>query len=180
MPWGNLFQWQITGLMTGPKKKVKHFPKGKTNYLIIITLGIGLILFLSMGLIFKDRIGKIKFQDLPLIKILLPARPTSKSPSLKSIQKEESIAQPETPKFEPRSMTQILEDAELPMELKRLNNLIALDSQNANAFYNRGWIYVYKGEFEKAVEDYTRAININKRHTDAYYNRGLIYVSQSK
>lgn len=164
-----------------------HSPPGKTNYSIIIVLIlIGLLLFLSMGLIFKDQINKIKFPDLPLIKRLDPARVPITPPSPKSNQKTGKPAakpletKPDTPKAEQKPVTRTLVNEDLPLELKRINNLIALDDQNANAFYNRGWIYEYKGEFEKAVEDYTRALNIDKGHTDAYYNRGLIYIRQGK
>ncbi|MBW2609800.1 MAG: tetratricopeptide repeat protein [Deltaproteobacteria bacterium] len=65
-------------------------------------------------------------------------------------------------------------------ELTRLNNLIKLDKENADAFYNRGWLYEYKGDLQKAEQDYTKAVEINKRHVDAYYNRGLVYIKMKK
>ena len=65
-------------------------------------------------------------------------------------------------------------------EMTRLNNLIKMDKGNADAFYNRGWLYEYKGDLQKAEQDYIKAVKINKRHFDAYYNRGLIYIKMKK
>jgi tetratricopeptide (TPR) repeat protein len=62
------------------------------------------------------------------------------------------------------------------LELKNLDNLIKLNDKNADNFYNRGFIYHYKGELQLAEKDYTKAIELNPKHEDAYYNRGLIYV----
>ncbi|MFC1531958.1 tetratricopeptide repeat protein [Thermodesulfobacteriota bacterium] len=65
-------------------------------------------------------------------------------------------------------------------ELKRLNDLIEKDKENEDAFYNRGWIYEYKGDLVQAEKDYSRAIEINKRYADAYYNRGIIYIGTER
>ena len=65
-------------------------------------------------------------------------------------------------------------------KLKSLNNLIELDKKNADAYFNRGWIYVYKGDLQAAIKDYSKAIEINKRYADAYYNRGLVYIKLNK
>jgi tetratricopeptide (TPR) repeat protein len=62
-------------------------------------------------------------------------------------------------------------------ELKRLNNLIEINPKNADAFYNRGWLYAYKGEEQAALDDYHKAIEIDAGHADAHYNRGLIFVN---
>jgi len=71
-------------------------------------------------------------------------------------------------------------DSEMEMKLTSLNNLIKLDKVNAGAYYNRGWVYVYKGDLPKAEKDYTKAIENKKRYVDAYYNRGLVYVKMKK
>lgn len=67
-------------------------------------------------------------------------------------------------------------DQEMEMEMKRLDNLIALDKKNADAYFNRGWIYAYKEDLERAEKDYAEVLNLDNRHADAYYNRGLVYV----
>ena len=40
---------------------------------------------------------------------------------------------------------------------------------------NRGVGYLNKGEFDKAIEDFNKAIAINPNYAKAYYNRGVIY-----
>jgi tetratricopeptide (TPR) repeat protein len=65
-------------------------------------------------------------------------------------------------------------------EMKKLNGLIAASDKNADAFYNRGWLYEYKGDLQMAETDYTKAIALDKNHKDAYYNRGLIFVKRGK
>lgn len=45
---------------------------------------------------------------------------------------------------------------------------------NADAYFNRGWLYEYKGDPQLAEKDYSRAIELDKKHKDAYYNRGLL------
>jgi tetratricopeptide (TPR) repeat protein len=60
-------------------------------------------------------------------------------------------------------------------EIKKLDDIIKKDSNNTNAIYNRGWMYASKGETLKAIEDYSRAIEIDKEFGDAYYNRGILY-----
>jgi tetratricopeptide (TPR) repeat protein len=65
-------------------------------------------------------------------------------------------------------------------EMKKLNSLIAANDKNADAFYNRGWLYEYKGNLQMAEKDYTRAVALNKNHLEAYYNRGLIFARSGK
>jgi tetratricopeptide (TPR) repeat protein len=40
---------------------------------------------------------------------------------------------------------------------------------------NRGNAYYYKGQYDRAIEDYNNAIELNPNYTHAYYNRGLAY-----
>ena len=87
---------------------------------------------------------------------------------------------PSQPLTEDRTTLKMKENQEYEMEMKRLNNLIEMDKENAHAFYNRGWLYEIKGDLEKAEKDYTKAIGVHKRHKDAYYNRGLIYIRMKK
>jgi len=168
--------------MTVPEKEVKHSPPVKTNPItVIILILIGLILLVSMGFVFKDRIESVIFQDPSLNERSQPVHVSGKPPSPTSAQKaDKATEKPDTPKEKLSSITKTLSNEDLSRELKRTNHLIALDNQNADALYNRGWIYEHKGEFEKAVKDYTRALTIDDSHTDAYYNRGLIYLVQGK
>ena len=68
----------------------------------------------------------------------------------------------------------------LKMELERLNGLIAGNNNNADYFYNRGWIYEKMNDAVKAEKDYSAAIKLDKGHVDALYNRGLIYLKSKR
>ena len=43
------------------------------------------------------------------------------------------------------------------------------------AFSNRGAVHVEKGQYDKAISDCTKAIEINPRDAFAHYNRGGAY-----
>jgi tetratricopeptide (TPR) repeat protein len=65
-------------------------------------------------------------------------------------------------------------------EMKKLNSLLAADDKNANAFYNRGWLYEAKGDLRMAEKDYTKAIELDGKDKDAYFNRGMLFVKEKK
>ena len=46
---------------------------------------------------------------------------------------------------------------------------------NAEAYFVRGVTYARKGQYDKAIADFTKAIELNPRHAEAYINRGLAY-----
>ncbi len=43
------------------------------------------------------------------------------------------------------------------------------------AYYNRGQIYMNRGQFGEAIEDYSMAIRLNPAYQEAVYNRGLAF-----
>jgi tetratricopeptide (TPR) repeat protein len=45
----------------------------------------------------------------------------------------------------------------------------------AEAYNSRDWAYKEKGQYDKAISDYNKAIEINPRLVEAYNNRGLAY-----
>ena len=55
------------------------------------------------------------------------------------------------------------------------NKAIALDQNDAKAYYNRGVAYDGKGQYDGAIEDYNKAIALDPNLADAYNNRGLAY-----
>ena len=42
----------------------------------------------------------------------------------------------------------------------------------AETYYNRGLAHSKNGELDKAIENYTKAIELKPDYADAYYNRG--------
>ena len=42
----------------------------------------------------------------------------------------------------------------------------------ANTYYNRGLAHSKNGELDKAIKNYTKAIELKPDYADAYYNRG--------
>jgi len=43
------------------------------------------------------------------------------------------------------------------------------------AYYNRGTAYAELGEYDRAIEDYNKAIELNPDLAEAYNNRGIAY-----
>lgn len=54
-------------------------------------------------------------------------------------------------------------------------SLALLSAQSGTAHYNRGNAYFQKGLYEKAVEEYSKAISIDSSDIDALNNRGITY-----
>jgi tetratricopeptide (TPR) repeat protein len=52
---------------------------------------------------------------------------------------------------------------------------IALEPEDAVAYYNRGVSYLVLEQYERAIEDYDKAIELKPDYADAYNNRGLSY-----
>ncbi len=47
--------------------------------------------------------------------------------------------------------------------------------ESAEAYFNRGLAYASNGQYEEAITDYTRALEINPRYALAFYHRGVAY-----
>ena len=45
--------------------------------------------------------------------------------------------------------------------------------EDAETSLNRGNAYYKKGEYDRAISDYKRALEINPRYAEAYYNKAL-------
>ncbi len=45
----------------------------------------------------------------------------------------------------------------------------------AYAYYNRGRAYDSKGQFDRAIAEFDKAIKLNPKYAKAYYNRGIAY-----
>ena len=51
-----------------------------------------------------------------------------------------------------------------------------LNEKCAETYYNRGLAHSKKGELDKAIADYTKAIELNPEYADAYYRRSKVWL----
>jgi tetratricopeptide (TPR) repeat protein len=56
-----------------------------------------------------------------------------------------------------------------------LLNTIQLKPEDADLYYNRARAYHALGQFDRALADYTQALNIKSNHVTVYYMRGTAY-----
>jgi Flp pilus assembly protein TadD len=49
------------------------------------------------------------------------------------------------------------------------------DSRNPKFYNDRGIAYGEKGQYDRAISDFNKAIEINPRYSKAYNNRGIVY-----
>ena len=52
--------------------------------------------------------------------------------------------------------------------------------KDIDAYNNRGVAYAKKGEYDKAITDYNKAIELNPEYARAYYNRGNAYAEKGE
>jgi len=52
---------------------------------------------------------------------------------------------------------------------------IQLDPNDADAYYNRGITYYHKGQYDRAIENFNKAIALDQNYALAYNNRGVAY-----
>jgi tetratricopeptide (TPR) repeat protein len=60
--------------------------------------------------------------------------------------------------------------------LNEFTQALRLNPNNANLYYNRGFVYIKLGNNKGAIEDYTQALRLNPKYTKAYNNRGFVYI----
>ena len=48
------------------------------------------------------------------------------------------------------------------------------------AYYNRGNAYADKGQYDRAIAEFDKAIKLNPKYALAYYIRGLVYSNKEK
>lgn len=57
---------------------------------------------------------------------------------------------------------------------------LILSSCASTSYYNLGSIYYVKGEYDKAIVDFTKAIEIDPNGATAYKNRGFAYYAKKE
>ena len=61
-----------------------------------------------------------------------------------------------------------------------LSEALQLAPQNPYLLYNRGNLYALRQDYQRAIDDYTRAIQLEERLAEAWYNRGLAKIYAKK
>lgn len=56
------------------------------------------------------------------------------------------------------------------------NQVIKLDINNEEVYYDRGIVYLKIGNYQKSLDDFTQTLRLNDKHLKAYINRGDIYL----
>ncbi|MDE0313943.1 MAG: tetratricopeptide repeat protein [Candidatus Poribacteria bacterium] len=64
--------------------------------------------------------------------------------------------------------------------IKHFTEAIRLKTDLANAYFNRGVTYAFRGEFDDAIRDFNTVIQLQPNHAGAYYNRGNTYVDKGE
>jgi len=81
-----------------------------------------------------------------------------------------------------RLLTQLinyyLESGQNEQAKEYLNQAIESQPENPSFYYARGVLFDQNEEYEKAIEDYKKAIDLNDEYFDALYNLGVIYFNQ--
>ena len=49
------------------------------------------------------------------------------------------------------------------------------DLKGAGAYFNRGCSYMIRHQYEQAISDFNKALEISPKYAEAYYNRGYTY-----
>lgn len=50
-----------------------------------------------------------------------------------------------------------------------------MGSSYFEAFFKRGNVYSYNGDYDRAIQDYDQAIRLNSSDAKTFYNRGAAY-----
>lgn len=64
--------------------------------------------------------------------------------------------------------------------IEAFDEAIALEPNNAEAFYNRGLARVGLNQYQWAIEDYNQTLRLDPKHYQAYNHRGLAYQKLKK
>ena len=187
----SIYGWQTEGLAVGDDKRVKHFEPVKTNYVVLAALLVfGIIICISAGYFISKQINNLIMlknlfgtAQMEQFKVDKPSDSFVPSPRLtftpvKRPDAPTGPAKPVVPTLPAKKLGQ--KKMEYLQEINKLDALIKEDSGNADAFYNRAWMYAAGGNLEHAQEDYAKALGLDEKFEEAYYNRGLLFVRMKK
>ncbi|MBC2705564.1 tetratricopeptide repeat protein [Desulfobacula sp.] len=69
---------------------------------------------------------------------------------------------------------------ESDFKTKVIDEIMEMNPNDDTAYYMRAETYLRKAQYDKAISDYTKAIQINPEYAMAYYYRGLSYVRKGQ
>jgi tetratricopeptide (TPR) repeat protein len=104
--------------------------------------------------------------------IKLPIQKPASHPPAKPSEKPEAAVPP--------VQTPFAVTVDFELEMKKVEALIRVNDKSAEAYFNRAWLYQYKGDMQKALQDYSKAIELDKGMKDALYNRGVLSAGMKK
>lgn len=85
-----------------------------------------------------------------------------------------------TQKRASESFTQTQEKPDYQQSLTTITKLLGKNKRNPYVWYNMGNIHLQMQEFEKAIDNYTKAIQYEQNLGEAYYNRALTLLYLNK
>src|SRR5215207_5534741 len=71
-----------------------------------------------------------------------------------------------------------LNDKDRELQIKACSAILQRDAKDAIAYYKRGLAYQFKGDLDRAIADYNKAIELRPRSARAYESRGSAYASK--
>lgn len=60
-------------------------------------------------------------------------------------------------------------------DIARCTQKIQQNPNDADSYFNRGNAYYDLKQYERAIQDYSKAIALNTNYAEAYFNRGIVY-----
>lgn len=63
-------------------------------------------------------------------------------------------------------------------ELSLWNDTISKSPKKARPYNERGFVYLLKGDYTRAIMDFTKTLQINPNYVSAYNNRGIAYTKK--
>ncbi len=69
----------------------------------------------------------------------------------------------------------LAEEGRYEQAIEKYDEVIRLNPESAEAYYNRGVTNTDLGQLQSAIEDYDEAIRLNPEFAEAHNNRGIAY-----
>ena len=76
------------------------------------------------------------------------------------------------------SKSDCLDSRDHELRIKGCSAIILRNPKDVIAYHNRGEAYGLKGDLDRAIADYNRAIELNPNYAPAYNSRGRAYTSK--